>query len=103
MKEITATVTSKGRVTIPAEIRKRLGIDAGGMLAFVIEDDGKIALRAPAYPTVASLRGAAGSLTNPHSWDEMRAIAREDQATSSNIPTSDPFFDRIAATHRQER
>ncbi len=102
MKEITATVTSKGHVTIPVAIRERLGINAGGMLAFVIEDDGKIELRAPTYPTIASLLGAAGSLATPLSWDEMRAIAREDRANFTNIPTSDPHFDRTAAIHRQE-
>jgi len=33
-----------------------------------------------AYPTVASLAGAAGSLKQPMSWDEMRDIAREDRS-----------------------
>ncbi|MDQ6604405.1 MAG: AbrB/MazE/SpoVT family DNA-binding domain-containing protein [Chloroflexota bacterium] len=84
-------MTSKGQVTIPAEVRKRLGITAGDKLTFVIEDEGKIELRAPIYPTVASLRGAAGSLATPLSWDEMRAIAREDQANAArpSTPTSD--------------
>src|SRR5260221_359026 len=84
MKEIVSTMTSKGQVTIPAEIRKRLGIAAGDKLTFVIEDEGKIELRAPIYPTVASLRGAAGSLANPLEWDEIRAIAREDQAKAAH-------------------
>ncbi len=84
-------MTSKGQVTIPAEVRKRLGITAGDKLTFVIEDEGKIALRAPIYPTDASLRGAAGSLATPLSWDETRAIAREDQANAArpSTPTSD--------------
>lgn len=84
MKEITVAMTSKGRVTILSEIRKRLGVTAGATSAFVIEDEGGIELRVPAYPTIASLRGTAGSLVNPRSWDEMRAIAREDQANTAN-------------------
>ncbi|MHB8645361.1 MAG: AbrB/MazE/SpoVT family DNA-binding domain-containing protein [Thermomicrobiales bacterium] len=82
-------MTSKGQVTIPAEIRKQLQIKAGDKLTFVIEDKGKIELRAPIYPTVASLRGAAGSLAKPASWDEMRTIAREDQANAAH-PFDDP-------------
>lgn len=86
MKEIVSTMTSKGQVTIPAEIRKRLDIAAGDKLMFVIEDEGKIELRVPTYPTVASLRGAAGSLAKPRGWDEIRAIVREDQAKAAHTP-----------------
>ena len=90
MKEIVSTMTSKGQVTIPAEVRKQLGIATGDKITFVIEDAGKIELRAPIYPTVASLRGAAGSLAEPLSWEEMRAIAREDQANAAHSSVTDP-------------
>ncbi len=89
MKEIISTMTSKGQVTIPAEVRKQLGVKTGDKLTFVIEEEGRIELRAPIYPTVASLRGAAGSLAKPRSWDEMRAIAREDQANAAHMSTTD--------------
>lgn len=36
---MTATVSSKGQVTLPANIRKRLGITAGTRLQFVIRGD----------------------------------------------------------------
>ncbi|HLJ80958.1 MAG TPA: hypothetical protein VKT52_05680 [Ktedonobacterales bacterium] len=36
-----------------------------------------------AYPTVASLAGAAGSLQRPMPWDKMRDIAREDRHLES--------------------
>jgi antitoxin PrlF len=39
-----ATVTSKGQVTIPIEIRSRLGLKEGDRLAF-INDGGEIILR----------------------------------------------------------
>jgi hypothetical protein len=45
----------------------------------VIEDEGRVELRPAQYSTIASLRGVAGSLPKPLSWDEMRAIAREDR------------------------
>lgn len=90
MKEIISTMTSKGQVTVPAAVRKQLGIKAGDKLSFVIEEEGKIELRAPIYPTVASLRGAAGSLATSLSWGKMRAIAREDQVNAARPSTLDP-------------
>ena len=78
MKEIAATLTTKGQVTIPAEIRRHLNIKTHDRVAFVIADDGSVRLTAPLYPTVASLRGVAGSLSQPHTWQEVLTIARDD-------------------------
>jgi antitoxin PrlF len=39
---MTATVTSKGQVTLPAEARRRLGIRAGTKLEFVIKDGDRL-------------------------------------------------------------
>jgi AbrB family looped-hinge helix DNA binding protein len=78
MKELVATVSSKGQVVIPAEVRKHLGLERGDKLLFVLEAEGRVVLQTPQYPTVASLRGAAGTLAQPRSWAEMRRMARED-------------------------
>jgi AbrB family looped-hinge helix DNA binding protein len=83
MKEFVATISSKGQVTIPVEIRKRLGLNAGRKLAFVVDDEGRVSLRPPTYPTIASLAGAAGKLPKPMTWEEMRQIARDDYVTSA--------------------
>jgi AbrB family looped-hinge helix DNA binding protein len=40
---LTSTVTVKGQVTIPVEIRRRLHLQAGDQVAFIIDDD-RIAL-----------------------------------------------------------
>jgi len=40
-----ATVTSKGQVTLPKEIRDALGIDAGAKLDFRLTDDARIEVR----------------------------------------------------------
>jgi antitoxin PrlF len=82
MKEIISTVTSKGQVTIPAEIRKYLGITTNDKISFVIDDEGVVRLRVPRYPTIASLRGAAGRLKKPLSWQEIQKIAQEDRFNS---------------------
>lgn len=79
MKEIISTITSKGQVTIPAEIRKYLGITTNDKIGFVIDDEGVVRLRVPRYPNIASLRGAAGRLNKPLSWQEIQKIAQEDR------------------------
>lgn len=79
MKEIISTVTSKGQVTIPAEVRNYLGIKTNDKIAFVIDSEGVVRIRVPHYPDIASLRGAAGSLNNPVSWQQMQEIAHEDR------------------------
>jgi len=78
MKEIISTITSKGQVTIPSEVRKYLGIKTNDKIAFVIDTEGTVRLRVPRYPNIASLRGAAGKLKKPLSWEQMQEIARED-------------------------
>ncbi len=82
-KEILSTVTSKGQVTIPAEVRRHLGVKTRDRIAFVIEPEGTVRLKAPRYSSVASLRGAAGSLEEALPWEEVRQIAREDHLRSS--------------------
>lgn len=41
-----ATITSKGQVTVPKEIRQRLGVRAGGKVRFSVED-GRVTVAAP--------------------------------------------------------
>ena len=79
MKEIISNITSKGQVTIPAEVRKYLGVKTNDKIGFVIDDEGVVRLRVPRYPTIASLRGAAGRLNKPLSWQEIQKIAQEDR------------------------
>lgn len=79
MKEIVSTITSKGQVTIPAEVRRRLGVGSRDKIVFAIDERGEVQIRASRYPTIASLRGAAGSLKQPLPWAELRRIAQEDR------------------------
>jgi antitoxin PrlF len=41
-----ATMTSKGQVTIPADIRKSMGLNAGERVVFTRLDDGTTVMRA---------------------------------------------------------
>jgi len=47
MIEIVATVSSKNQVTIPADVRKKLGIGASDKISFVLSDEGTVLLRLP--------------------------------------------------------
>jgi antitoxin PrlF len=38
-KKYTSPISTKGQVTVPLEIRKRLGVGAGDRIEFVIEGD----------------------------------------------------------------
>lgn len=52
----TATMTSKGQITIPAAVRLALGLDTGSRVEFVEIENGQYALVA-ATETVQSLKG----------------------------------------------
>src|SRR5260370_1873335 len=88
MKEIISTVTSKGQITIPAEVRAYLGIKTHDKIPFIIDQEGIVRLRVPRYPTIASLRGAAGRLQKPVSWQQLQRIAYEDRFASKHEPNA---------------
>ena len=37
---VKSTISSKGQVTVPAEVRERLGLRAGTVVSFELRDDG---------------------------------------------------------------
>ena len=78
-QEPTATISSKGQVTIPVAIRRHLGVKSYDKVAFVIKPDGNISLTQATYPDIASLQGAAGSLRQKLSWKEIKKIAYEER------------------------
>ena len=57
----TATVTSKGQVTIPRKVREHLGLGAGDKVDFVITSDGSVHLLVVA----GSVRRLYGFLKRP--------------------------------------
>ena len=56
-----ATVTGKGQVTIPGEVRRRLGLRAGTKIRFVIEADDRVVV-ADAYDLLLLQSQADGCL-----------------------------------------
>jgi AbrB family looped-hinge helix DNA binding protein len=78
MKRYIATVTTKGQVTIPKDVREYLGLNQGDTVTFVIKRSGEVMLRIPKYRDLDALAGAAGTLERPMDFEEMLRIARED-------------------------
>lgn len=77
-KQLVTSLSSKGQVTIPIEIRKHLRIDTNDKVAFMINPNGTVQVTPAKYPDIKSLSGVAGKLKNPLSWKQTREIARED-------------------------
>jgi len=68
MDNIFTSMSSKGQVVIPAELREKLGIDAGTRMAVRIEDDHLVLEPINA----AYIRSLRGSLQGPVSMVEAR-------------------------------
>jgi len=72
----TATITSKGQITIPKSVRERLGVDAGDRVEFVEAGNGVFTVIA-ATRDVKELKGIVPKPGKPVSVDDMnRAITR---------------------------
>jgi len=77
----TATMTSKGQVTIPAAIRKKLRLHAGSKIDFVENQSGETVLK-PKTGDIRKLRGIVKYDGPPVSIEEMneaigQAVAEE--------------------------
>ena len=70
-----SSVTTKGQVTIPVEIRRRLGVRPRDKVAWVVED-GKVSVTRSASVTERTA-GIFKSHERPLSAEELRAAAEE--------------------------
>jgi AbrB family looped-hinge helix DNA binding protein len=71
----TVTLTSKGQITIPADVRSRLGVEAGDRLEFVELAGGGFVIQ-PAIDDVRSLKGLLPKPAKPVSLAAMDAAIR---------------------------
>ena len=69
------TVTSKGQVTIPVEVRDRLGVRSGGKLRFALEADDRVVMT-PVDLSVRRLFGILGKPKRSLTVEEMDQAAR---------------------------
>jgi antitoxin PrlF len=86
----TATLTSKGQITIPIEVRKALGLKPGARIDFYEIEDGEYALRAKSG-SIMDMRGCLAYTGPTITIEEMNQAvldhaARLDKATMSDEP-----------------
>jgi antitoxin PrlF len=70
-----AKLTSKGQITLPKEIRLKLGLKQGDRVRFIVEDDGRVRLL-PAKRDVSELLGILPKPKKRLSIEEMDDIVQ---------------------------
>jgi AbrB family looped-hinge helix DNA binding protein len=78
MSSMMSRVSPKGQVTIPQEIRERLGIKPKDRVIFRIE--GNTVRIEPVTSFVEDYYQSVPALNPPRSWKEIKEIAHEDHA-----------------------
>jgi AbrB family looped-hinge helix DNA binding protein len=71
----TATLTSKGQITIPLDVRERLKLEAGTRIEFIQAANGDFLIR-PAIVDVRSLKGLLRKPAKPVSVEDMKMAIR---------------------------
>lgn len=77
MRSVISTITTKGQVTIPAEVRRHLGVASHDQVAFVIDGD-----RVSLEPVAFNLESAFGSVkptTRPEDFDALIIKAKTER------------------------
>lgn len=78
----SASLTSKGQITIPIEVREELGLKTGDRIEFVKSEEGKFFIQ-PKKGSIMNLRGMFKGTGKPVSIEEMdediaRHLAEDD-------------------------
>lgn len=80
IKEIIASITQRGQVTIPAEVRRILGAEPRGKIAFLVEGD-EVKL-IPATFTLEAAYGSVKPITHPQNLKEISRKAKEEHSAN---------------------
>lgn len=75
---VEATVTSKGQVTLPSELRKRLGLKQGSRIRFSIPESGPVQVEPVRYKIddlwqMSDARGKPGKFMSFEEMNEAKA------------------------------
>jgi antitoxin PrlF len=78
MREFVSTVTERGQVTIPAEVRRLLGAKPRDKIAFRIIGDTVHVV--PVELTLEQVFGSVTPINRPEDFEELSRIAKEEKA-----------------------
>jgi AbrB family looped-hinge helix DNA binding protein len=81
----TATLTSKGQITIPADVRRSLNVQTGDRVEFVQIEPGRFEILA-ATRSVRELKGMFGKAARAVSIEEMNRTVAERGAAAGLRP-----------------
>lgn len=75
----SSTLTSKGQITIPREVRDRLGLREGDRVVFQFDEHGNLLLRQEAQSPLGRLPGLLKHLAKdrPVTIEEMKAAVKQ--------------------------
>lgn len=76
----TATLTSKGQITIPQPVRRRLGLNTGDRVDFLLEAGGRVVLKSHRTP-----------------FEELRGIVKTDRRKPVDLREMDKAIGEAAA------
>jgi AbrB family looped-hinge helix DNA binding protein len=78
MREFVSTVTERGQVTIPAEVRRLLGAKPRDKITFRITGDSVHVV--PVELTLEQVFGSVTQIDRPEDLEELSRIAKEEKA-----------------------
>ncbi len=75
----TSTLTSKGQITVPKEVRERLGLQEGDLLAFRFDESGRLVVEPRREDPLSGFAGLLRHLrkSKPVSIEEMKEGVRK--------------------------
>jgi antitoxin PrlF len=91
-----STLRAKGRVTIPKEIRERLGLKEGDRLVFLVDERGNLLVRPERQSLLGRLPGLLSHLAKE------RPITREEMREAVKQRAAEKFKD-LATRYPQEQ
>jgi antitoxin PrlF len=74
---VKATLTSKGQLTVPKEIREKLGLRVGDRLVFELLEEGSVRLEVERRKTLGELKGSLPARGRYPGKEAEREAARE--------------------------
>ncbi len=78
MKEFLSSLSPKGQITIPQEVRKQLGLKTKDKVAIQVDVD-RVTI-SPARSQLEAIYQSVPPLTTRYTWEEMTELAAEEHA-----------------------